>query len=251
MKRAIQCKLGAAFAAVLLSLPAGASFDAGWRAYVAQDFAAARALLSAAAEAGDARAAWTLGDMYARGRGAAPDPARALTWKERAAELGDPAAQFIVGQMYAHGNGAPKDPARARAWLEKAAAQGHPNAQLALAELLVDAGDPAAALWLERAAQAGLVEARFALADKLDFGAAGPSEAQRAQDLRAAANQTIAEGNRIHQRSQAEQFAYSTTWWGTQRWQPDVWVGYSSWPYRSGWGYGLGFSNAPYGRWWW
>jgi hypothetical protein len=184
----------------------------------------------------------------------APDPAQALRWKERAAELGDPAAQFMVGQMYARGHQAPADPARALMWLEKAAAQGHPNAQLALAELLVDkaggAGRGAAAAWLERAAGAGLVEAQFALADTLEFGPGGPPDAQRAKDLRTAANRSVAEANRIRERNQSEQWVRATTSWGTQRWQPNVWVGYSSWPYSSGWGYGVGFSSSPWGRWW-
>ncbi|HSO06457.1 MAG TPA: tetratricopeptide repeat protein [Pelomicrobium sp.] len=247
--------LTAGAAALLLAAPAAASFDAGWRAYVSGDHATARTLLTAAADAGDARAAWTLGDMYARGRGVALEPSRALAWKERAAQLGDPAAQFIVGQMYARGNGAPKDLVKARSWLERAAARGHPNAQLALAELLVDKDGAAsrkeATAWLERAAAAGLVEAKFALADELEFGPSGPPAAQRVEDLRASANRNIAEGNRIRERNRAEQFAYSSTGWGTQRWQPNVWIGYSSWPYASGWGYGVGFSNSPWGRGWW
>jgi TPR repeat protein len=61
------------------------------------DLAAARLVLQRAADAGDARAAWTLAGTYdpvvlekLRVHGLAPNVAKARSWYERAKQLGEP-----------------------------------------------------------------------------------------------------------------------------------------------------------------
>jgi len=56
------------------------------------------------------------------------------TWQE-AADRGDPAAQTYVGEIYEKGLGIPPDPARAMVWYQKAADQGYPRALTNLAYL--------------------------------------------------------------------------------------------------------------------
>ena len=48
------------------------------------------------------------------------------------AQQGDVTAQYSLGLLYAKGRGVPQDYARARYWFEKAAAQGDGSAQSAL-----------------------------------------------------------------------------------------------------------------------
>ena len=81
---------------------------------------------------GDANAQFSLGAMYASGKGVPTDEAKAVEWFEKAAAQGNANAQFFLGAMYANGKGVAKDDAKAVEWWEKAAAQGNANAQLLL-----------------------------------------------------------------------------------------------------------------------
>ena len=83
-----------------------------------------------AAEGGDAEAQYTLGLVYATGRGAPQDGAEAVRWFRLAAEQGhalaqaaievmatergDASAQYTLGLMYANGESIPQDDADAR-----------------------------------------------------------------------------------------------------------------------------------------
>jgi len=66
---------------------------------------------------------------------------------QRLAEQGHDESQFTLGYMYASGKGAPKDVQMAKAWLEEAARANNPRAQYYLGELYNEAGknDPKAA----------------------------------------------------------------------------------------------------------
>ena len=90
-----------------------------------------------AAAQGNAGAQYSLGLMYAVGRGGLhKDEAQAVDWYRKAAEQGEANAQNVLGLMYAEGRGRlPKDPARAAEWLRKSAAQGNPLAQANLERL--------------------------------------------------------------------------------------------------------------------
>ena len=72
------------------------------------------------------------------------------------AEAGDADAAFNLGQAYRLGRGVTVDLAQAKAWLEKSANAGHLDAQTTLGLLLFDSGNrPAALRWLKQAAQRG------------------------------------------------------------------------------------------------
>ena len=107
--------------------------------------AAARDWYQKAAEAGNARAAWKLGDLLQ------PDaPEQAHDWYQKAAAGGELHAALRLGDYYRE-----RDPAKARTYYQAATALGEPEARYKLAELL-RASDPAAArAWYRKAALEG------------------------------------------------------------------------------------------------
>src|SRR5262249_23371853 len=70
---------------------------------------------------------------YEHGEGVAKDPTRAVSLYCEAARLGDAEAQFSLGWMYANGRGLPRDNRMASLFFGMAAAQGHEYAQRMLA----------------------------------------------------------------------------------------------------------------------
>jgi TPR repeat protein len=70
--------------------------------------------------------------MYEEGQGVPQDYAQAALWYRKAADQGEPRAQFNLGQMYRNGQGVPQDYTQAAEWYRKAAEQGDSVAQLSL-----------------------------------------------------------------------------------------------------------------------
>ena len=66
---------------------------------------------------------------FEHGEGVARNPARAIDMYCEAAKLGDAEAQFSLGWMYANGRGVPRDNRMASLFFGMAAAQGHEYAQ--------------------------------------------------------------------------------------------------------------------------
>ena len=95
------------------------------------DFATVRQ----AAEQENAEAQYTLGVMYATGRGVVEDERQTVEWFRRAAEQGHDYAQCNLGIMYETGRGVAKDERKAVALYKQAAAQGDENAKKALERL--------------------------------------------------------------------------------------------------------------------
>ncbi|HEY0136876.1 MAG TPA: hypothetical protein VGB85_22495, partial [Nannocystis sp.] len=62
-------------------------------------------------------------------------PERALALFAVAAEAGDARAAFAVGEGFLEGKGTPRDPVEAARWYHRAAAAGHGRAQCRLAQL--------------------------------------------------------------------------------------------------------------------
>ena len=81
------------------------------------------------ANAGDAKAQYNLGVMYATGEGVLQDAVEAVAWYRQAAEQGDAEAQFNLGFAYANGEGVLQDDVEAVAWFHTAADQGYAKAQ--------------------------------------------------------------------------------------------------------------------------
>ena len=69
------------------------------------------------------------------GLGLPKDPAKAARWYRKAAEQGLPEAQYSLGQMYAEGRGVRKDLVEAHMWLSLSARAGFDAAHRALVAL--------------------------------------------------------------------------------------------------------------------
>ncbi|MCL2102850.1 MAG: sel1 repeat family protein [Syntrophorhabdaceae bacterium] len=82
----------------------------------AQDFEA----IKRAAEKGDAKAQFNLGNMYLEGRGVALNDAEAAKWFRSAAEQGVSEAQHNLGAMYFEGRGVTKNETEAVKWFRLA-----------------------------------------------------------------------------------------------------------------------------------
>ncbi|SUA31545.1 Serine/threonine-protein kinase [Mycolicibacterium fortuitum] len=79
-----------------------------------------------AAELGSARAMANLGGMFAQGRGVAQDPRAALDWYARAAGAGHAKAAYTAGVMCLIGDGGlPVDTAMAQSWFDRARQLGY------------------------------------------------------------------------------------------------------------------------------
>ena len=117
---------------------ATADYDAGLNAYRAGHYDVALAEFRGLAEAGDPKAQYALGLMYAKGQGVSQDYGETLSWYLKSARQGYSAAQNNLGLMHAKGHGVPKDYQEAIRWYLRAARQGYSKAQNSLALLYVN-----------------------------------------------------------------------------------------------------------------
>lgn len=156
-----------------LSVPAHAGavddYEAGAKAYAAEDVVSAMAKLKRAADSGHAAAQALLGDILHQ----AEFNEDAVAYFRKSAEQGNADGQYGLGVMYVSGEGVKRDVALARKWIELAAAQGHKQAinvyaqAYIAAELGLDetARRSAEALtWIKRAADNDYIPAIEALA---------------------------------------------------------------------------------------
>lgn len=107
-------------------------YEAGVAAIENGDIDAARANWEPLAEAGDARAQYQLGLLYAEGRGVGSNFEKATGLFAKAAAQGHVDAQFALGLMYERGQGVDQDAAEAMRLYRTAADAGHPDAQFFL-----------------------------------------------------------------------------------------------------------------------
>ena len=77
-----------------------------------------------AAEQGNAKAQYNLGQMYRNGQGVRQDYAQAEQWYRKAAEQGIAQAQYNLGVMYANGLGVRQNYKIAKEWFGKACDNG-------------------------------------------------------------------------------------------------------------------------------
>jgi hypothetical protein len=157
MRFGIRNLLGALAIAAALGAPAAAGpLEDANDAYREKAYAKAAELWRPLAEKGDAEAQYSLGTLYAEGKGVEQNDATAFLWFQRAANQGVAAAQYNVGASYATGAGIGKSDVDAARWFRRAADQGMAFAQLNLG-LLYAAGngvpqdDVEAYKWLELA----------------------------------------------------------------------------------------------------
>ncbi len=158
-RRTTALQIGGCLALALIGLASADPLEDGVAAYRQGDFAAAMRLLRPLADAGDAKAEFHLGRMYALGQGVEQDPRQAVAWYRKAAERGDAEAEFVLGVMSLDRSGASQDAGQAVAWLRKAADKGVFNAQFRLGMMYAKGAsglepDPIAArMWLSLAAE--------------------------------------------------------------------------------------------------
>lgn len=89
----------------------------------------ALAVWEAAADAGDAGAAYKVGATYMDGQAVPIDLDAAHQWLERAAAMGEPRAMGDLGGAYDWGIGVEPDRAKAAEWYLRGAERGHPASQ--------------------------------------------------------------------------------------------------------------------------
>jgi hypothetical protein len=154
----------------------------------AQLDAAAR-WLTRAALAGDAQAAYTLGEAHrCGGLGWRPDPAAARPWFERATQAGHAGATLALALAARNGDGEPRDARRSLALLDLAARRGDARAMYLLSQVYAqgEGTAPDAALarhWLEQAAEQHLPAAMQDWALALEDGRLGVQpDAQAARE---------------------------------------------------------------------
>ncbi len=158
-RRTTALQIGGCLALALIGLASADPLEDGVAAYRQGDFAGAMRLLRPLADAGDAKAEFHLGRMYALGQGVGQDPRQAVAWYRKAAERGDAEAEFVLGVMSLDRSGASQDAGQAVAWLRKAADKGVFNAQFRLGMMYAKGAsglepDPIAArMWLSLAAE--------------------------------------------------------------------------------------------------
>jgi TPR repeat protein len=141
MRFGIRSLLGALAIAAALGAPAAAGpLEDANDAYREKAYAKAAELWRPLAEKGDAEAQYSLGTLYAEGKGVEQNDATAFLWFQRAANQGVAAAQYNVGASYATGAGIGKSDVDAARWFRRAADQGMAFAQLNLG-LLYAAGN--------------------------------------------------------------------------------------------------------------
>lgn len=124
--------------------------------------------LIAAADGGDATAAYEVAVRYSDGRGVSQNLHEAAAWFERAARGGVTPAIFRLGGLYEKGIGVKKDLARARKLYIAAAERGSAKAMHNLAVLYAEGGDakpdyPNAIQWFTKAAARGVADSQFNL----------------------------------------------------------------------------------------
>jgi TPR repeat protein len=138
-----------------------------------------------AAEQGSAEAQFSLGLLYANGRGVPKDENTAVAWYAKAAEQGYANAEYNLGVMYDNGRGVPKDENTAVAWYAKAAEQGYANAQYNLGVMYdngrgVPKDENTAVAWYAKAAEQGYANAQYNLGVMYDNGRGVAKDAKRA-----------------------------------------------------------------------
>ncbi len=123
-------------------------------AYIDGDYDAALVVIRQAADAGNGKALNILGAAYEDGRGVPQNTTKAIELFEQAAKAGEVRANYNLGSLFALGSsGAPQDRARARLEFTSAADQGYGPAMTALGQLDETAEPPnheSAVDWYEK-----------------------------------------------------------------------------------------------------
>jgi TPR repeat protein len=107
---------------------AGQTFEDGRRAYDFADYATARTIWAALAQAGDPRSATSLAYLYREGKGVPRNANAAARWYYRAALRDEPTAQAALCDIHLKGEGVRRDFRTALFWCELSIAGGETSA---------------------------------------------------------------------------------------------------------------------------
>lgn len=140
------------------------------------DFAKVRSVWQPRADAGDALAEFAVG--WVHGAQGALDPkayAEGLRWLGKAADGGNVRAEWAIGESYLDGTGHPQDFSEAHKWFQRAAERGNAEAAFDLGAMYehgrgVRRSDEEAVRWYRVAAQGGEPQGAYNLANMLDQG---------------------------------------------------------------------------------
>lgn len=105
-----------------------ANFQAGIKAYQANNLPLAYKEFLTAAKDGHADSQFNVALMYEQGIGVSKDEKEAVVWYGKSAAYGNAAAQFNLGVLYENGRGTKIDYVKANELYRKASAQGDPLA---------------------------------------------------------------------------------------------------------------------------
>jgi len=123
----------------------------------------------AAAEAGDADAAFKVGGYYYQGMGVEQNYEEALEWFRKSSELGSSRATYNVGVFYEQGVGVEQNYEEALVWYRKAAEMGDVDAAFNIGVYYyqgmgVEQNYEEALVWYRKAAEMGNADAAFNIA---------------------------------------------------------------------------------------
>ena len=96
----------------------------GGRPYHAKNYGQAIDLWRKSIQAGDTRAYYKLGTLYAEGQHLEQSDKQAAYWYEMSASTGSKGAQYLTGTYYRDGKGVRQSNSKAKYWFKKAANQG-------------------------------------------------------------------------------------------------------------------------------
>lgn len=81
------------------------------------------------AEQGDAKAQYTVGEMYEKGKGAVRDAQKAFEWYSKSAAQGNKKAAYKLGRAYLDGKGVSRNYGKALSWFKKSAEKKYVRAE--------------------------------------------------------------------------------------------------------------------------
>jgi len=131
----VSVTLGFPFAPLIAVEALAGAFEEAEAAYDAQNYATALKGLNPLARAGNDKAQYLLGRMYALGRGVTQNYQEALKWYRLAAAQGNGDAQSSIANLYVLGKGVTQDYNEALKWYRLSAAQGNAHGENGLGNM--------------------------------------------------------------------------------------------------------------------
>jgi hypothetical protein len=176
MNRLFRLLLSSTAALLICRVPLLAQFDDGVAAMQQGDYGKALDVWQTDANAGDARAQYSIGYLYQFGLGVPADVFKAKEWYEKSAAQNNADALYALGLLCEAGKVGPRDLALALVYYHKAADTGaQADAEYALGRMILRgrgvARDPKEGIkWLKKAAQHRQPAAQYMLGASYEAG---------------------------------------------------------------------------------